>query len=296
MVHFIFPFNLIEKGSRVVLYGAGNVGQDFYSELSTIGYCKVVNWFDKNYEWYKLLGLPVENPELIGTDILKNEDYDYMVISVREERSAKAIEKYLIQKGVDEKKLVWTEKYFVENAAEYDASNVVKPEHADESYLISPVELINENRLDIVIRYMYAKSILEHKRENYYRYLYFKLIICVNEGKEPVHNAWVSIFSEYEQKIGLQTFDRKFRELIKSMAEDGFKREYYIPIGTDDNLLNAAHRCAAALALGQDVWVYKYPCTGAEFRWPKEYFIEHGFEPEEVEEIEWVYSELVNKK
>lgn len=44
---FVFPYQLLPKGSKVVLYGAGKMGQSFYEQIQATNYCNIVAWIDK---------------------------------------------------------------------------------------------------------------------------------------------------------------------------------------------------------------------------------------------------------
>lgn len=99
---FLFPFHKVKRDSRIVLYGAGNVGRKYFRQLEHSGYCQIVYWVDKsaekfkNTEWNILL--PAE---------MKNEDFDYIVICVADKKLAGIIKSDLINLGIDENKLVW---------------------------------------------------------------------------------------------------------------------------------------------------------------------------------------------
>ena len=41
MEMFIFPFKEVEKGSRIVIYGAGLVGTDYLNQVKASEYCDV---------------------------------------------------------------------------------------------------------------------------------------------------------------------------------------------------------------------------------------------------------------
>ena len=78
--YYLFPYEMIEKGSRLIIYGAGVVGQDFVSQLNHGNYAKVVAWVDRNYAEYIEKGLAVSN-----IDSCNRENYDYIVIAILKE-------------------------------------------------------------------------------------------------------------------------------------------------------------------------------------------------------------------
>ena len=55
---FGFPFAGMKKEEKIILYGAGDVGQDYYAQICKKGQSLVL-WADKNWEQYHQLGLDV---------------------------------------------------------------------------------------------------------------------------------------------------------------------------------------------------------------------------------------------
>jgi len=44
----IFPFDKVEKGERIIIYGAGRVGAQYAAQLGALDYCEVVAFADTN--------------------------------------------------------------------------------------------------------------------------------------------------------------------------------------------------------------------------------------------------------
>jgi len=59
---FLFPFSHIEKDAKIVLYGAGNVGRQFYDQILNSKYCNIVLWIDKESLYYGELGYCIFRP------------------------------------------------------------------------------------------------------------------------------------------------------------------------------------------------------------------------------------------
>lgn len=102
-----YVFGEIEalRGKKVVLYGAGNVGKDYYYQIVRSGMCELVAWVDK--EKYGVTNLiTVEKP-----DKIKGLVYDVIVIAVINERVAINMKEDLIKLGIDgiETKIIWKE-------------------------------------------------------------------------------------------------------------------------------------------------------------------------------------------
>ena len=98
-IRYLFPFNLIEKGKSIVLYGAGKVGNDYYKQLMQLSYCKKIMWVDKDY--YINPNDKVCNPENIF-----DEDVDYLIIAVLSKNIQKKIAEELVFKGFPKEKIV----------------------------------------------------------------------------------------------------------------------------------------------------------------------------------------------
>ena len=89
-------------GRRVVLYGAGDVGQSYYDQLSEQDSVDVVAWADKgNY------GNVVSGVVLIHPDAILDYKFDSVVIAVAGNKLADKIKDHLIELGVEEKQILW---------------------------------------------------------------------------------------------------------------------------------------------------------------------------------------------
>ena len=100
---YIFPFERIGQGSRVVLYGAGNVGKSYYRQIKDYEGIKLVGWVDAaRREAYE--GCSISSP-----DTLPEWGYDYVVIAVWPEDVAKQIHGSLLSAGVAEEKIIWVQ-------------------------------------------------------------------------------------------------------------------------------------------------------------------------------------------
>ena len=95
----LFPFEKVQSGMRVAVYGAGLFGRIIgqalsHSNLITAG------WFDKRYESYADQGFPVRSPN----DIY-DANFDIIVIAVLNIRSAKQIKSDLVHFGIPADKI-----------------------------------------------------------------------------------------------------------------------------------------------------------------------------------------------
>ena len=97
-----FPYEVIPEGSKIVLYGAGRVGEDYYKLVDMTSYCRVVLWTDKSAQLYRRQGLNVSDiSDMIPCD------YDCVFIAVYQENVAEEIREELISLGIGPDKIVW---------------------------------------------------------------------------------------------------------------------------------------------------------------------------------------------
>lgn len=100
-MEYIFPFGKVEKGMRIALYGAGEVGRIFYHQIRMTGYGKIVAWVSKDHRTCRDREI-VESPEKL-LDI----PCDVVVIAVQQKPVADSIRRDLLNMGIDEGKIVW---------------------------------------------------------------------------------------------------------------------------------------------------------------------------------------------
>lgn len=96
-----FPFEKILPGSRIVLYGAGCMGQDFAEQIQKSHYCELVLWVDSDYKKYQQMGLNVSAPEKIC-----KVDCDKILIAIKNESICKNVVQFLEKLGIDKKQII----------------------------------------------------------------------------------------------------------------------------------------------------------------------------------------------
>ncbi len=92
---YLFPFNRIERGEKILLYGAGNIGKLFYRQILSSNYCRVLAWVDAKAPEYRKWGLPVNPTDTISR---YREEADRIVIAVENLSTAKSIIEMLVKK------------------------------------------------------------------------------------------------------------------------------------------------------------------------------------------------------
>lgn len=97
---YLFPFDKIEKGMKIVLYGAGGVGHTYMEQLKKINFCTVVLWIDKYYEKY-------ESDCVCAIEQIQSVAYDRVVIAIESMDICNVMRDTLINLGVDKEKIVY---------------------------------------------------------------------------------------------------------------------------------------------------------------------------------------------
>lgn len=99
---YIFPQLGMLFNKKVILYGAGTVGKDYYAQISKYKSVNIVAMIDQQYQKKQL-----DYIEVAGNDKIKELDYDFIVIAVNDEDAAVSIKKELLETGVLEDCIIW---------------------------------------------------------------------------------------------------------------------------------------------------------------------------------------------
>lgn len=108
---WLLPFGGVRSDTRIVLYGAGGVGQQIHRYLHNTEKPEVVMWLDKNYQTYQRNGMDVRKPLDIQTI---EGNYDCVIIANMDARTADLIKGDLMQIGVESTKIRWFTENFME--------------------------------------------------------------------------------------------------------------------------------------------------------------------------------------
>ncbi|MBQ6463051.1 MAG: glycosyltransferase family 9 protein [Pseudobutyrivibrio sp.] len=99
---YIFPYDIIPKDSKVVMYGAGRYGKWVYLKNSKNKWCNICCIIDSN--WMQKKDFPVEVNSKEKLDEIHN--YDYVYISILNDNIRNSIKEFLIKKGVTLEKIL----------------------------------------------------------------------------------------------------------------------------------------------------------------------------------------------
>ncbi len=107
---YMFP-NIEELyGKKIVIFGAGTVGQDYYRQISKYSKCRIVAWADSNYSRFSF-----DYCDIKSIDCLCEIEYDVIVIAALMASTADSIKESLLMKEILPEKIIWHKpKYLIE--------------------------------------------------------------------------------------------------------------------------------------------------------------------------------------
>ena len=99
-IRYISPFLNTMKDKKVVLYGAGNIGKNYYAQMLKSEELPVI-WVDKQYQKY------IRYFHVEPVERLTETEFDYLIIAVLNPDVAAAIKTDLIKMGISEEKILY---------------------------------------------------------------------------------------------------------------------------------------------------------------------------------------------
>lgn len=95
----LFPFRKVDFHTRVLIYGAGLMGQ-VMRDCCMDRNIPVIGWVDRRYQEYQRQGMEVQSLEEIARD-----DFDIVMISILNKNVAERVKADLLEKGIGEDKI-----------------------------------------------------------------------------------------------------------------------------------------------------------------------------------------------
>lgn len=99
---FLFPFEKIARGSRILIYGAGNMGQAYYQQLLITGYADCIGFIDQEWRDYK-----GSYPIVYGIEQIKELQYDVILVALKVVKRAMLVMEDLKGIGIEPEKLIY---------------------------------------------------------------------------------------------------------------------------------------------------------------------------------------------
>ncbi|MDD6193888.1 MAG: glycosyltransferase family 2 protein [Lachnospiraceae bacterium] len=91
------------RGKKIIIYGAGVVGQSYYAQLCKYTDITIVAWVDKQYKDRMFDYCEVQSPEMI-----MSQAFDYIVLAIMDETDAMKIRDNLLNLGVPDNEILWS--------------------------------------------------------------------------------------------------------------------------------------------------------------------------------------------
>lgn len=99
---FLFPFELIKKNSKIVIYGYGNMGKQYVRQIRKSHWCSIEMIIDRAY-----LDLKEEEEEIFPLTALNaSMKFDYIVISIAKKEVIEEVERQLFEMGIEKDKII----------------------------------------------------------------------------------------------------------------------------------------------------------------------------------------------
>lgn len=99
--YWIFPFDRVPQGCKVLLYGAGDMGQDYFIQVQKSGWCQIAQWVDAHAARYRQKSYPVDEAADIKTGA-----FDCAVVCLVNAAAAESVKAYLMRQGIPGNKIV----------------------------------------------------------------------------------------------------------------------------------------------------------------------------------------------
>ena len=99
---WVLPDSFMLRGARVIIYGYGDVGKDWYEAIQKMKNVELVMVVDRNYSKFQGGVIDIHPVKDVTTV-----DYDYILIAIIDPNIVKAVKKSLIQLGVLPEKILW---------------------------------------------------------------------------------------------------------------------------------------------------------------------------------------------
>ena len=100
----LIAYGGFKKHTKIIIYGAGVIGQMIYKYVEKDAKLHVIRWLDQNHLHYNNIGYAVDSPEILDNF---NEEYDYILIANISEDVYASIKDYLLTKGIPHEKIRW---------------------------------------------------------------------------------------------------------------------------------------------------------------------------------------------
>lgn len=103
---YTYPDEEELNDKKIVLFGAGKVGRNFYRDMEKNRRIEIVLWIDNHIPQEPIMERNIESPQCL-LDI----EYDYVLCAVKKKEIAENMEEQLIHMGIVKSKILWKEPF-----------------------------------------------------------------------------------------------------------------------------------------------------------------------------------------
>lgn len=201
----LFPFTQIPQGAEVVLWGAGDVGREYYRQVSETMYCKIIGIIDRN---------AIDEDNLVGTKEILKKKFDYIVIAVANPNVAEEIKRELIKENISLDKIVMN--YVAIN------NTLLFTDKIEELLKINVIKNIIKKYLDGIGDFTFFDEIInkikEYKQKDNFKIIFKEMVNELSLKEKVVWLRvllWAECFDEEMLKIYMKSIsDLKNKELV----------------------------------------------------------------------------------
>ena len=68
-MYHLFPFDMVEKGTDIILYGYGSMGRQYVEQINKTGYCRIQYIVDKNWDELKDAAYEIKDPNVLRNEL-----------------------------------------------------------------------------------------------------------------------------------------------------------------------------------------------------------------------------------
>lgn len=284
-LYALFPFEQVEKGSRVIIYGAGKAGLNFVRQAGGTEYCRIICMVDSDSSKH--------NKTILGLEkLLDLDSYDYVVVSPINFAIRKRIGDDLIAYGVPEEKVVipgdnnllyWS----LDGMLQHNINGVGVREY--DAVEVAAKSLVSSDRLDIGIKWLLMRDLMNQEENPSIRSLYARHIYAWTQGREGFMPSSGRI------KDGIKEYIDSAKKLLEEISENKFNPECAVPISADHEPLDGVHRIAACIESDVPLWVQKRPGLKPDIK-PYTWYLRNGFTTSDMQRIYRAFCDLYEGK
>lgn len=99
---YLFPYEKIPQRSKILIYGAGDVGQEYLKQMMLTKYATVLGFVDRAWDKYPQMVVPIYSPEQVGKI-----SFDYIVLAFKIGNFALDVQQMLVRQGIPDEKIVF---------------------------------------------------------------------------------------------------------------------------------------------------------------------------------------------